>query len=81
VHRATLTTSDSAKNASGQEAFERKGKEAPVEQSLVVSTTDVTSLTLGARAMTASEVEKGGASICVGGYLRIWTKPPNMSQR
>jgi hypothetical protein len=30
VHRATLTTSDSAKNASGQEAFERKGKEAPV---------------------------------------------------
>jgi hypothetical protein len=34
---------ESAKNASGQEVFGRKGKEVPVEQSLAASTPEVSS--------------------------------------
>jgi hypothetical protein len=44
----------------GQEAFGSKGKEAPVEQSPMVSIADVTSLTVRAGAMAASMTEKAG---------------------
>jgi hypothetical protein len=55
-------TSDSAKNASGQEAFGCRGREALVEQSPAVSTAEVSSQALGAGATVASEVEKGATS-------------------
>jgi hypothetical protein len=53
---------ESAKNASIQEAFESKGKEALVEQSPAVSTTDVMSSTVGVGATAASTAEKAGTS-------------------
>jgi hypothetical protein len=62
VCRAPPTTSESGKNASGQETFGSKAKEAPVEQSLAVSTADVTSAAVGAGAMAAFTAEKAGAS-------------------
>jgi hypothetical protein len=51
--------SESSKNASSQEAFRSKGKEASVEQSSAVSTVDVTSSAVGAGATVA---EKAGTS-------------------
>jgi hypothetical protein len=70
ARRATLATSESAKNASSQGAFGHKEKEASVEQSLVVSTADVTSPTFGGGMTTTPEVEKGGPSTAlpVGGH-------------
>jgi hypothetical protein len=58
VHRAAQATSESGKNASGHEAFGNKAWEAPVEQSPVVSTADVTSLAVGAGATAVSAAEK-----------------------
>jgi hypothetical protein len=55
-------TSESGKNTSGQEAFGSKAKETPVEQSLVVSTADVTSAAVGTGAMAASAAKKAGTS-------------------
>jgi hypothetical protein len=54
--------SESAKNASGQEAFGRKGKEVSVEQSPTVLTADVTSPAIGAGATTTSVAEKDEAN-------------------
>jgi hypothetical protein len=62
VCRAPPTTSESGKNASGQEAFGSKAKEMPVAESPVVSTTDVTSVAGGTGATAASEVDKAGTS-------------------
>jgi hypothetical protein len=58
IRRAPPATSESAKNTSGQEAFESKGKEVLVEQSPVVSTADVMRSAVGARAMAVSMAEK-----------------------
>jgi hypothetical protein len=55
-------TSESGKNASGQEAFGSKTRETPVVESLAVSTADVTSTTGGAGAMTTSEADKAWTS-------------------
>jgi hypothetical protein len=52
--------SKSGKNASGQEAFGRKVKETPVEQSPMVSTADMTSATVGTGAMVTSTAKKTG---------------------
>jgi hypothetical protein len=57
VCRAPLTTSESGKNTSGQEAFGSKAKEVPA-----VSTADVTSAAVGAGATAAFTAEKAGAS-------------------
>jgi hypothetical protein len=77
---------ESAKNASGQEAFARKGKETPVEQSPTASTTDVTSQALGAGAKMMLEVEKCGASTAspVGGRqddLCVFDPLPTLGQQ
>jgi hypothetical protein len=60
--RAPPTTSESGKNASGQEVFGSKAREVPVEQSPVVSTADVMSLVIRAGATAASVAEKAGTS-------------------
>jgi hypothetical protein len=60
--RAPPTTSESGKNASGQEAFGSKAREVPVEQSPVVSTADVMSSVIRAGATAASVAEKAGTS-------------------
>jgi hypothetical protein len=60
ARRATPATPESAKNASGQ--FGRKGEEVSVEQSPVVSPTDVTNPAIGAKVTATSVVEKDGAS-------------------
>jgi hypothetical protein len=62
VCKAPLTTSDSGKNASGQEAFRSKVKKKPVEQSPAVSTADVTSATVGAGATATSAAGKAETS-------------------
>jgi hypothetical protein len=54
--------SASAKNASSQEAFGSKGKEVLVEQSLAVSTADVTSSAVGAGAIAASTAKNAKTS-------------------
>jgi hypothetical protein len=54
--------SESTENASGQEAVRRKGKEAPVEQSPVVSMANVTSSAIGAWVTAVFVAEKGGTS-------------------
>jgi hypothetical protein len=60
--RAPPATSESGKNASGQEAFGSKTKETPVVKSTAVSTVDVTSTAGGAGATAASEADKAGTS-------------------
>jgi hypothetical protein len=50
-------TSESGKNASGQEAFGSKAKETLVAESPAVSTADVTSAAGGTGATAASEAE------------------------
>jgi hypothetical protein len=62
MRRAPPAMSESAKNASGQEAFGSKGREVPVEQSPAVSTVDVTSSVIRAGATAASAAEKAGTS-------------------
>jgi hypothetical protein len=60
--RVPPTTSESGKNASGQEAFGSKAREALMEQSPAVSTANVTSSVIGAGVMAASAEEKAGAN-------------------
>jgi hypothetical protein len=60
--RAPPTTSESGKNASGQEVFGRKIQETPVVESPAISTVDVTSTAGGAGMTAASEVDKAGTS-------------------
>jgi hypothetical protein len=62
ICRTPPTTSESAKNASGQEAFGSKGREAPMEQSPVVSTVEVTSSAIRAGVTAAFAAEKVGTS-------------------
>jgi hypothetical protein len=86
VRRVTLVTSESAKNALGQEVFGRKGKEVPVEQSPAASTADVSFQPLGGGVTAASEAEKGGASGSqpVKGrqeYLCMSDLPPTLHQQ
>jgi hypothetical protein len=59
---APPTTSESGKNASGQEAFGSKAKEVPMEQSPTVSKEDVTSSAVGVGAAATSVREKAGAN-------------------
>jgi hypothetical protein len=56
------TTLERGKNASGQEAFGSKAKEALVEQSPAISKSDMPSPTVGTRVTAASTAEKVGAS-------------------
>jgi hypothetical protein len=62
VSRVPPTTSESGKNASGQEAFGTKAPEAPVVESLTASAADMMSAAAGARATTTSEADKAGTS-------------------
>jgi hypothetical protein len=62
VCRVPPTTTESGRNASGQEAFGSKTREALVEQSPMVSTTDMTSSAVGAGATAGSAAEKVEAS-------------------
>jgi hypothetical protein len=62
VRRAPPATSESGRNASGQEAFGRKTKEALMEQSPAVSIANVMSLAVGAGATMVSVTEKVGIS-------------------
>jgi hypothetical protein len=55
-------TSERGKNALGQEAFGSKLPETPVVESLAASAADVTSATIGAGTMAASEAERVGTS-------------------
>jgi hypothetical protein len=61
--RAPPTTSESGKNASGQEAFGSKIRETPVVESPAASAADVTSTAGGAGTAAASEADKVGTSI------------------
>jgi hypothetical protein len=69
VCRAPQTTSESGKNASGQEAFGSKAKETPVVESSAVSTADVTSAVSGTGATTASAAEKTGRRVATSTWL------------
>jgi hypothetical protein len=60
--RVPPTTSESGKNASGQEAFGSKVPEMPVVESPVASAADVMSTAAGAGVTAASEADKAGAS-------------------
>jgi hypothetical protein len=60
MSRVPLTTSESEKNASGQEAFGSKVPETLVVELPTASAADVTSTTVGAGAMVASEADKAG---------------------
>jgi hypothetical protein len=62
MYRAPLTTSESGKNASGQEVFGSKTKDTLVVESPTVSTADVTSTAGGAGATAASKADKAGTS-------------------
>jgi hypothetical protein len=55
-------TSESGKNASGQEAFGSKMPETPVVESPAASAADVMSAAVGAGTKVASEVDKAGTS-------------------
>jgi hypothetical protein len=63
MSRALPTTSESGKNASGQEAFGSKIQEMPVVKSPAISVVDVTSVAGGAGTMAAFEVDKAGTSV------------------
>jgi hypothetical protein len=60
--RMPPTTSESGKNASGQEAFGSKMPETPVVESPAASAVDVTSAAVGAGTTALSEVDKAGTS-------------------
>jgi hypothetical protein len=62
LSRVPPTTSESRKNASGQEAFGTKAPEVPVVESSVASAANVTSAAAGAGATVASEADKVGTS-------------------
>jgi hypothetical protein len=57
-----MKTSESEKNASGQEAFGSKVPGTPVVESLAASAADVTSTAAGAGTTAAPEVDKAGTS-------------------
>jgi hypothetical protein len=60
--RVPLTTSESGKNASGQEAFGSKLPETSVAESLAASADDMTSMAVGAGTTASSEADKVGTS-------------------
>jgi hypothetical protein len=60
MSRVSRPTSESWKNASGQEAFGSKVPETPVVESPAASATDVMSATVGAGATAAFEADKAG---------------------
>jgi hypothetical protein len=60
--RAPPTTSESGKNASGQEAFGSKMPETPVVESPAISAADVTITADGVGVTAASEADKAGTS-------------------
>jgi hypothetical protein len=62
LSKVPLTTSESGKNASGQETFGSKLPETPVVESPVASAADVTNTAVGAGATAASEAERAGTS-------------------
>jgi hypothetical protein len=62
LSRVPPTTSESGKNALGQEAFRTKASEVPVVESSAASAADVMSAAAGAGAMVAFEADKAGTS-------------------
>jgi hypothetical protein len=62
MSRVPLTTSESEKNASGQEAFGSKVPDMPVVESPVASAADVTSAAAGAGTSSAPEADKAETS-------------------
>jgi hypothetical protein len=63
MSRAPPTTSESGKNASGQEAIGSKMPETLVMESPAISTVDMTSTAGGAGATAASDEDKAGTRV------------------
>jgi hypothetical protein len=62
VCRIPPTTSESMKNASGQEAFGTKAPEAPIVESPAASAADVTSAAARVATTAVPETDKAGTS-------------------
>jgi hypothetical protein len=72
--RAPPTTSESGKNASGQEAFGSKIQETPVVESPTILTADVTSTAGRAGTSTARVSEDEGGNLYTPAHCRCQTR-------